>query len=107
MFGIGFEELLLIVILIFLISPKDIPKAMKKIGQFFVAINKIKEDLFDIKKDVDSAFDDVKGEIIKDADIDKKIFKDDVYKKNIKEKKLKGKKKKKFNFIEQKNNRRI
>jgi Sec-independent protein translocase protein TatA len=52
MFGIGIGEILLILFIVFIISPKDIPKLMRKIGQFFGAIDKLRGEIADIEKEV-------------------------------------------------------
>ena len=36
----------------FLICPKDIPKALRKLGEIFATIEKLKENVFDINKDI-------------------------------------------------------
>ena len=77
MFGIGLGEILLLILIIFLISPKDLPKAMKKAAQFFVALSKIKKDIANINEDV--------NDIIKDADIKDELLIDKKGKKNKKE----------------------
>jgi Sec-independent protein translocase protein TatA len=53
MFGIGFEELLLFLLVVFLISPKDIPKVMKKIGSFLNELNRLKQEVLSLRKDIE------------------------------------------------------
>jgi Sec-independent protein translocase protein TatA len=53
MFGIGLEELLLFLLIVFLISPKDIPKVMKKIGSFLNELNRLKQEVLDLRKDIE------------------------------------------------------
>jgi|GEM_PF-2435199 len=87
MFGLGIGELLLIVFVIFLISPKEIPKVMKKIGDFFASLNSIKDEIMDINEDVKDIINDTK---IKDnyKEITKENRKSNVNsKKNTKNKK--------------------
>jgi len=87
MFGIGIGEIILIMLIIFLISPKELPKVMKKIGQFFRELNRLKQEVMQLKKDV--------GDIVEEAKIDADILdeelmvdkgnkKNKIYKKNIK-----------------------
>lgn len=53
MFGIGLEELLLFLFIVFLISPKDIPKVMRKIGSFINEINRLKQEVLELRKDIE------------------------------------------------------
>jgi Sec-independent protein translocase protein TatA len=53
MFGIGFGEILIVILIIFLISPKDVPRVLKKVGQFFGELERVKRDLLQMKKDVE------------------------------------------------------
>ena len=73
MFGIGLGEILLIIFAIFLISPKDIPRVMKKIGQFFNTLNEVKKEITDLADDVE--------DIVKDAKIENEILIDSNIKK--------------------------
>ena len=66
MFGIGFGEILVVILIIFLISPKDVPRVLKKIGQFFGELERIKRDLLQMKKDVE--------DIAKEARIEDDLF---------------------------------
>jgi Sec-independent protein translocase protein TatA len=75
MFGIGLGELVLIMLIVFLISPKELPKVMRKVGQFFNELNKIKSELLQVRKDLE--------EITKDAGIDDDLIKS-TYRKNRK-----------------------
>ena len=52
MFGIGIGEIIVILLVIFLVSPRDLPKVMKKAGQFFGELARIKQELYNIKDDV-------------------------------------------------------
>jgi Sec-independent protein translocase protein TatA len=45
MFGIGLGELVLILFLLFLISPKDLPKLLRKLGRFLKHINTIRDEI--------------------------------------------------------------
>ena len=45
MFGIGLGEIFLVMFIIFMISPRDLPKVMRKIGEFFRELDRIKKDL--------------------------------------------------------------
>jgi Sec-independent protein translocase protein TatA len=53
MFGIGLGEIFLIMFIIFMISPKDLPKVMRKIGEFFRELDRIKKDLTKIRDDIE------------------------------------------------------
>lgn len=58
MFGIGLGEILLIILIIFIISPKDLPKAMKKLAQFFNVINKLKDEIANLDDNVKDIIND-------------------------------------------------
>ena len=51
MFGIGLGELLLILFLLFLVSPKDIPKLLKKAGRLLRELNTIKDEITHMPED--------------------------------------------------------
>jgi Sec-independent protein translocase protein TatA len=52
LFGIGLGEIILIVFIVFLISPRDIPKVLRKIGQLFGALRKLRDEVADIENEV-------------------------------------------------------
>jgi Sec-independent protein translocase protein TatA len=52
MFGIGLGEILLILFIIFIVSPRDIPRMIRKIGQAFSTIEKIRGELSDVEREV-------------------------------------------------------
>lgn len=89
MFGIGLGEIILVMLIIFLISPKELPKVMKKLGQFFGELNRLKREVMQLRKDV--------GDIVEDAKLDDDMLpgelkdpggkKKRVYKKNNKKEK--------------------
>ena len=60
MFGIGVGELVFILVIVFLVSPKELPKVMRKAGWFFRLMNRFREDVADIGAEV--------GEVVKSAD---------------------------------------
>ena len=63
MFGIGFYEFVVIfVLVVFLVNPKDLPAFFYKIGKLF---SKAKRILFDLKE----KFDNMSDEIKEDADL--------------------------------------
>lgn len=62
MFGLGIGEIILIVLITFLVAPKDIPKIIKKVAIFLRDLNKIKENISEISEDIE---DIVKKEIEK------------------------------------------
>jgi len=78
MFGLGIGEILIIFFLIFLISPKDIPKFLRKLGQFFNTVDNIKDDIIDMKNDIKDTVDD---DEIKNIDDKEEVMKD-IYKLN-------------------------
>ncbi len=51
MFGIGLGEILLILFILFLISPKDLPKILKNVGRLFKELNIIKNEIADTVSD--------------------------------------------------------
>ena len=55
MFGLGIGEILLIVFVVFLIAPRDIPRVMRKIARFFDELGKIREEFLSVESEVDSA----------------------------------------------------
>lgn len=67
MFGIGIGEIILVMLIVFLISPKELPRVMKKIGQFFGELNRLKREVMQLKKDVEDIVDEGKigDEVIK------------------------------------------
>ena len=65
MFGLGLGEIIIIFLLIFLICPKDIPKILKKIGDLFMVIEKLKTDIIEINQDIQDT--------IKDDEINSKL----------------------------------
>ncbi|WP_319562717.1 hypothetical protein [Marispirochaeta sp.] len=52
MFGIGFGELLLALLVVFLVSPKDFPKFMKKAGEFIATGDRIRKEMFALRNEV-------------------------------------------------------
>jgi len=64
-FGIGFGEILIVILIVFLISPKELPKLMRKIGQFFGELNRLKREVLQLKQDVE----DIVGEAKIDTEI--------------------------------------
>ncbi len=58
MFGLGLGEILLVILVAFLVSPRDLPRVMRKIGEFFGAVQKIKREFSDTRNDIQSIFDE-------------------------------------------------
>jgi Sec-independent protein translocase protein TatA len=58
-FGIGLGEILLIVLVTFLVAPKEIPAVLRKLGQFFGMLGKLRDEFMDVGRDVE--------EIVRDA----------------------------------------
>lgn len=73
MFDIGFGEILLIILIVFIICPKDIPVILKKLGQFLAGLQKIKDEIFDIKNDLTDTVSGYKKEALDDFKIEKNI----------------------------------
>ena len=86
MFDFGFGEILLVLLIVFLICPKDIPKILRKIGQFLAGLEKLKDEIFDIKKDITDSVKDVKADTLDDFKILNKNKKGN---KNLKKRKSK------------------
>ncbi|MBN2443015.1 MAG: twin-arginine translocase TatA/TatE family subunit [Spirochaetales bacterium] len=63
MFGIGIGEIFVVILIVFLISPKELPKVMKKIGQFFNEMNRLKREVMQLKKDVEDIVDEGKVDL--------------------------------------------
>jgi Sec-independent protein translocase protein TatA len=74
MFDIGFGEILLVILIVFLICPKDIPVILKKIGQFLAGLQKIKDEIFDIKNDLTETVTNYKKDTLDDFKISKDIL---------------------------------
>ncbi|RPJ07508.1 MAG: hypothetical protein EHM28_06870 [Spirochaetaceae bacterium] len=51
MWGIGYGEILLILFIIFLISPREIPRVIKKIGELMATLNRLKDEFSNAGKD--------------------------------------------------------
>lgn len=75
MFGIGLGEIILILIIIFLICPKDLPKMLKKAALFISNLEKMKNKIFDIKNDFENSIKDELKEIPKIPKIENKVRK--------------------------------
>lgn len=52
MFGLGIGEILLILLLIFILSPKDIPRFFRKLGQAWGALDKLRGQIAEIGREV-------------------------------------------------------
>ncbi len=61
MFGIGLGEILLVLFITFLISPKDLPRVLRKIGQLFGLLSRVEEDLREIRRDVEDTLHEVEA----------------------------------------------
>jgi Sec-independent protein translocase protein TatA len=48
-FGIGLGEMLLILLAVFLISPKEIPEFLRSIGRFFNELDKLKREMLSMR----------------------------------------------------------
>lgn len=98
MFGIGIGEIILVMLIIFLISPRELPKVMKKIGQFFGELNRLRREVLQLKKDVEDIVEEatIEDEVIKDIQDEfpqkKGGGKKPVFKKRIKKRNPPGKK---------------
>ena len=65
MFGVGFGELFLVLLIVFFLSPKDLPKVMRHIGRFIGTTERIRNELFTKKKDVEEMVSEAEGETTK------------------------------------------
>lgn len=70
MFGIGLGELLIVLLVVFLFSPKDLPRVMRRIGSFIGTLEQIRNDLFYIKKEFNNTIKEMESE---KQNIDEKI----------------------------------
>ena len=52
MFNIGLPEMLMIIAITFLVAPREIPKVMRKVGQLFAALARIRDELTSLERDV-------------------------------------------------------
>ncbi len=52
MFGIGFGELLIIALVVFLVAPQEIPGLLRKLGLFAGKLNRLRSEYFDIETDI-------------------------------------------------------
>ncbi len=57
MFGVGIGEIAVILLVVFLVSPKDLPKAMRKLAQLGEALSGVKRELADLEREVRDATD--------------------------------------------------
>jgi Sec-independent protein translocase protein TatA len=57
-FGIGLGEILLIVLVTFLVAPKEIPIVLRKLGQFFAMLGKLRDEVMDVRRDVEGIVQD-------------------------------------------------
>lgn len=58
MFGIGLGEVLLIILVTFLISPKEIPKVLRKLGEMTAGFKRLRQELVDLGNDVKDIVED-------------------------------------------------
>jgi len=65
MFGIGFGEIIVILLVVFLVAPREIPKVVKKIALFFHELDRIKENIInlndEVKDIINEEIDDIKN----------------------------------------------
>jgi Sec-independent protein translocase protein TatA len=52
MFGISFGELLLVILVVFLVSPRDLPRFMKKIGEFIATGDRLRKEISNIHNEI-------------------------------------------------------
>jgi Sec-independent protein translocase protein TatA len=55
MFGIGLGEIILILLIVFLIAPKEIPKILRRIAQLFTGLENLRRELSDVEEEVKDA----------------------------------------------------
>jgi len=51
--GVGLGEILLIVLVTFLVAPKEIPAVLRKLGRFLGMLGTLRDDLMDAGRDVE------------------------------------------------------
>lgn len=52
MFNIGLGEIVLIIFIAFLVSPKDLPKVMRYVGNFIKTINDLKNSFLNVTDEI-------------------------------------------------------
>ena len=62
MFKIGFGEICIVILVAFFFSPRDLPKVMRKIGILLGTLERIRDEVFCLKKDIMELTDDVEKE---------------------------------------------
>ncbi len=72
MFGIGIGEIIIVLLIIFFLSPKEIPKFLRKAGQFIKAFNKIKDEVLQINDEVKDIINKESDDFLKEAGKEKK-----------------------------------
>ncbi|MBN2546043.1 MAG: hypothetical protein JXB50_09625 [Spirochaetes bacterium] len=70
MFGIGFGEIIVIFLIVFLIAPKEMPKMIKKTALFFHELGKIKEKIINLNEEVKDIINEEINEIKNRSDKD-------------------------------------
>jgi Sec-independent protein translocase protein TatA len=75
MFGIGLGEVFLIILVTFLVSPREIPRVLRKLGEFVAGMRRLRQDIIDLGNDVQ----DIVREEIPDKS---EVFPDELKKQN-------------------------
>jgi Sec-independent protein translocase protein TatA len=52
MFGIGLGEVALALLVVFLIAPKELPRAMRTVGRYAGTLERLRRDWCDVQQDV-------------------------------------------------------
>ena len=52
MFGIGLGEILIVLLVVFLLAPRELPRVMRTIGKYVGTAERIRRDLTDVKRSV-------------------------------------------------------
>ena len=52
MFGIGLGEILIALLVVFLLAPRELPRVMRTIGRYVGTAERIRRDWFDVERDV-------------------------------------------------------
>lgn len=70
MFGIGLGEILLVLLVVFFISPKELPRFMRKVGELLGVVEKVRKEVFAIKENVKEIIDEAGSGNEADAELD-------------------------------------
>ncbi len=52
---------MVVMLVVFIVSPKEIPKVLRKVGEVLGFLERLKNEIFSIKKEMTDIVDEVKG----------------------------------------------